>query len=151
MSLITKLTLVNCLAVCLALVGCKSTSQQQMQVCKLGINLTVDPNLDTRGVLDFVKLEQSIKKRYLAEQVDHQINLKLVKAYVRQGHLIIKATAVVKDEDNNTYYRASDVDSNLASADSEYQSALRTAVSEAIDKVVVKNQHICKTNKNVAT
>ncbi len=131
-----------------ALAGCKSVSQSHHNACQVGLNFSIDNTIDSKHIVDFDKLHGKVSKAYSKpSQSNHLLELELVKAYVRPNAYILVATAVVARKDNNgervNYYRASNVDANLANLDSEYQSALNNVVLLAIQKAVIDQQNTC--------
>lgn len=129
----------------LVLVGCKSTPPEQVARCQVRVNFGIAPSVDSRDVIDFEKLQLEVGKLYDSKH-DKELGLYLVKAYVRPGHMILKATAVVAEphpERRTAYYRSSVVDANLANMDGEYQSALNEAVLNAIEKAVDSHVKSC--------
>ena len=123
--------------------GCKSLSQQQPANCSVSVNFTVAPDVDPRGVIDFQTLTQSVNKKYYQPLAVQQVNLTLIKAYVRPNHMILSATAVLLEEQNQSYYRGSDADANIMNTDGEYQSVLVTAIAEAVDTAVSERKKLC--------
>lgn len=129
----------------LVLVGCKSTPPEQVAQCQVGVKFGIAPSVDSRDVIDFEKIQSQVGNLYDSGH-EKELGLYLVKAYVRPGHLILKATAVVAQphpEKTTAYYRSSVVDANLANMDGEYQSALNEAVLSAIQKAVDSHVENC--------
>ncbi|MBL4876660.1 MAG: hypothetical protein JKY10_09235, partial [Cohaesibacteraceae bacterium] len=113
----------------LTLAGCKTVSQSNKKLCQVGVSFSVDASINSRNVINFEELQAKVKKKYAFISLNSQsLELELVKAYVRPNGLILTATAVVASksrvDDSLTYYRASNVDANLANLDGEHQSAL---------------------------
>ncbi len=117
-------------------------------MCQVGVKFSIDSSIRSRSTFNFKRLEEKVKQAYLPRPINNQlIELELVKAYVRPNAYIIVATAVVsskrKEGEPLSYYRASEVDGNLANLDSEYQLALNSVVMKAIKKAVIGHQKTC--------
>lgn len=132
----------------LTLAGCKTVSQSHQGLCQIGVNFSIDASISSKNVIDFEKLQTKVKQEYASIPRNSQsLELELVRAYVRPGAYILKATAVVASkneiDDSLTYYRASNVDANLANLDGEYQSALNEVVLIAIEQAVNERRSVC--------
>jgi hypothetical protein len=125
----------------LSINGCKSTVNTQFKICASSINFSIDEKVPKKDEYDLAKFEKQITKTYSFSQgKPNFIDLTLIKAYVRPGMYILKATAVLRSLNHNTnevqYFRSSNIDANIASLDGEYQYVLEQAVFMAINKAI---------------
>lgn len=148
--LLIKMKHILLLLVMFSLAGCISASQIDLQSCDISIDFSVSDKVNDRDILDFNALTLSVNNHYNQQPVENPLNIELKKAYLGRSHLILTANAVIKviTDDEVSYFRSNEADTNMISSSSEWQYALEVAVFESIDKAILAHSPCQKRSKH---